>query len=86
MLVVFFARASGQSNTKNFQHMFTNSTGKWGLAVFFLERGEEEGHGHDEEFSMLQQVRSWAVFNLCTWTLKWTFIPATELSLPVELH
>lgn len=27
-----------------------------------------------------QQVRSWAVFNLCAWALKWTFIPGTGLS------
>lgn len=27
-----------------------------------------------------QQVRSWALFNLCTWAVKWTFIPGAGLA------
>lgn len=48
---------------------------------FSWGRGGKKGMDMMKNFpGHSQQVRSWAVFNLCAWALKWTFMPGTGLS------
>lgn len=83
MLVVFFDRVSGQSSTKNFQPVF-RALGNGFYLCFSLRGGRKKGMMRNFPCHSWQ-VRSWALFNLCSWALKWTFIkwtfiPGTGLS------